>query len=155
MLLPHCRSASQTCPSSPADAQRTGPDWTARGGGGDVGEDFVGGDVRRLTTAARCCRGVAHKWADWLRNPCHLGGSPTLQSGGESKQWPTNGRIGYITPAVWGPQLFRAGDKNRSPLSCQRRQASLPVIPRSTTSDVGIVKQGESRGSAPPGPHQL
>ena len=24
---------------------------------------------------------VAHKWARWLHHPCHLGGSPPLQSG--------------------------------------------------------------------------
>ena len=86
---------------------------------------------------------VAHKWKDWLHNPCHLrgpqrfreadkiqtgpqggglatkpllfGGSPTLESTGQNQQWPANGRIGYITPAVWGaPQRFKAGDKIRS-----------------------------------------
>ena len=73
---------------------------------------------------------VAHKWARWLHNPCHLGaphrfraggtircgpqvgkvatsplpprGSPPLQSGGQNQKWPTNGQGGYITPAAWG-----------------------------------------------------
>ena len=43
---------------------------------------------------------VAHKWTNWLHHPCRLGGSPTLQSGGQNQRWPTNGRIGYITHAV-------------------------------------------------------
>ena len=55
---------------------------------------------------------VAHKWANWLHNPYRLGGSPTLQSGGQNHKWPTSGRIGYITHTVCGgPQRFRAGDK--------------------------------------------
>ena len=45
---------------------------------------------------------VAHKWARWLYNPCHLGGSPGLQSGGHNHRWPTSGQGGYITPAAWG-----------------------------------------------------
>ena len=84
---------------------------------------------------------VAHKWADWLRNPYRLGGSPMLQSGGHNQKWPTSGWVGYINPAVlgvpyaskrgtnqqwpkwayWlhkpyrlrGPQRFEAGDKIR------------------------------------------
>ena len=71
---------------------------------------------------------VAHKWACWLHNPYHLGGPqcstpgdninsgpqvgklatqtvlfggcPNLQIGGQNEQWPTNGQIGYITPAI-------------------------------------------------------
>ena len=73
---------------------------------------------------------VAHKWADWLHNPCHLGGpqrfgagdkvcsgpqvgglatqpqpcggSSTLRNTRQNKQWPTSGWIGYIAPAVLG-----------------------------------------------------
>ena len=29
-------------------------------------------------------------------------GSPTLQSGGQNQQYPTKGRLGYITPAISG-----------------------------------------------------
>ena len=114
---------------------------------------------------------LAHKWAGWLHDPrrirgpqrfkgvdrirsgphvggwatspLQLGASPTLQRWGQSHQWPTCGRIGYLTPAVmgfpnaskrgtksevahigedWlhrpyrleGPQRFRGGDKIRS-----------------------------------------
>ena len=82
---------------------------------------------------------VAHKWAGWLHNPCRLRG-PQRFSGGQNQPWPTSGRIGYITPPIWGvpnasgwgqnknwpnkwadwlhnpccrggPQHFRAGDK--------------------------------------------
>ena len=45
---------------------------------------------------------MAHKWATWLHNPCRLGGSPPLQSGGHNQKWPTSGQGGYITPAPWG-----------------------------------------------------
>ena len=45
---------------------------------------------------------MAHKWARWLHNPCRLGGSPPLQSGGQNHRWPTSGQGGYITPAAWG-----------------------------------------------------
>ena len=88
--------------------------------------------VSRIPTAAE--RGakseVAHKWANWLPHPCHIGyphrcragvkirsgpqvgkmatsplphrGSPPLQSGGQNQKWPTSGQIGYLTPAVSG-----------------------------------------------------
>ena len=114
---------------------------------------------------------VAHKWAGRRHNPCRLGapqpfragdklrsrpkvgsvatwtlplgGSLTLQRGGQNQRWPTSGLDGDITPAAWGvpnaskrgtksevahkwagwrhnpcrwgaPQPFRAGDKIRS-----------------------------------------
>ena len=42
------------------------------------------------------------------------GGPPMLQSGGESQQWPTSGRIGYTTPAIWGfPNASERGDQIR------------------------------------------
>ena len=57
---------------------------------------------------------VAHKWARWLHNPCRLGGSPPLQSGGQNQRWPTSGQGGYITPAaLGGPHRFRAGGRIR------------------------------------------
>ena len=58
---------------------------------------------------------VAHKWAKWLPHPCRIGGSPPLQSGGQSQKWPTSGQSGCLTPAVSGdPHRFRAGGKMRS-----------------------------------------
>ena len=67
---------------------------------------------------------VADTWADWIHNPCRLGGPPqgyknriwlhvggfaTLRlpfggspSRGQNKNEPLRGRISYITPAVWG-----------------------------------------------------
>ena len=72
----------------------------------------------------------AHKQADWLRHPCRLvipehlnaghkirsglevrglaisplpsGGSAMLPCRGQKQKWPTSGRIGYITLAIWG-----------------------------------------------------
>ena len=58
---------------------------------------------------------VAQKWAKRLPHPCRIGGSPPLQSGGQSQKWPTSGQSGYLTPAVSGdPHRFRAGGKVRS-----------------------------------------
>ena len=77
---------------------------------------------------------VAHKWAKWLPHPCRIGdphrfraggkirsgpqvgkvatsplpyrGSLPLQSGGQSREWPTSGQNGYLTPAVSGIPTF-------------------------------------------------
>ena len=63
---------------------------------------------------------VAHKWARWLYNPCHLGGSLGLQSGGHNHRWPKSGQGGYITPAAWGsPPLQSGGQDQRWPTSGQ------------------------------------
>ena len=46
-------------------------------------------------------------------SPLLYGGSPTLESGGQNEKWPTNGQIGYITPAVWGvPNALEWGTKS-------------------------------------------
>ena len=53
---------------------------------------------------------MAHKWADWLHNPCRLEGPQRFRAGGQSQQWPTSGRIGYITPVVYGvPNKISSG----------------------------------------------
>ena len=36
---------------------------------------------------------VAHKGEDWLHNPCHLGGSPTLQVGEKIRSGPHVGGL--------------------------------------------------------------
>ena len=36
-------------------------------------------------------------------------GSPPLQSGGQNQQWPTNGRIGYITCTKKGSPTLQSG----------------------------------------------
>ena len=84
---------------------------------------------------------VAHKWANWLPDPCRIGdphrfragarirsgpqvgklatsplpyrGAQPLQSGGQNQKWPTSGQIGYLTPAVSG-----------SPTAAKRRAKS-------------------------------
>ena len=84
---------------------------------------------------------VAHLWARWLRNPCHLGdplrfkagdkircgpivgkvatsplpprGSPPLQSGGQNQKWPTCEQGGYVNPAASGiPSASKRGTKS-------------------------------------------
>ena len=53
---------------------------------------------------------VAQEWADWLHNPCRMGGCQTLHMWVQNQQWPTNGRFGYTTPTILGgPQRLRAG----------------------------------------------
>ena len=59
---------------------------------------------------------VAHKWEDGLHNPCRLGGPQRFRAG-QNHQWPTNVRVGCITPAVWGvPNASERGRKSASPL---------------------------------------
>ena len=87
---------------------------------------------------------VAHKWANWLPQPCRIGephrfraggkirsgpqvgklatsplpywGSPPLQSGGQNQKWPTSGQSGYLTPAVSGsPTASERGAKSEVP----------------------------------------
>ena len=84
---------------------------------------------------------VAHKWANWLPNPCRIGephrcraggkirsgpqvgklatsplpyrGAPPLQSGGQNQKWTKNGQIGYLTRAVSGsPTAAERGAKS-------------------------------------------
>ena len=37
--------------------------------------------------------------------------SQALQSGGQNQKWPTSGRIGYITPALWGAATLHNGGR--------------------------------------------
>ena len=54
----------------------------------------------------------AHKWVDWLMF-LPFGGPRTLQFGGQNQKWPTRGRIGYITPAIYGvPNASDRGGQN-------------------------------------------
>ena len=84
---------------------------------------------------------VAHKWANWLPHHCSIGdprpssaggkirsdpqvgksatsplpyrGPPPLQSRGQNQKWPTDGQIGYLTPAVSGiPAASERGAKS-------------------------------------------
>ena len=58
---------------------------------------------------------VAHLWAKWLPHPCRLGDPHRFRAGGQNQKWPTCGRNGYLTPAVWGiPTASERGDKIRS-----------------------------------------
>ena len=82
----------------------------------------------------------AHNLANWLHNPCRPGGprrfieatapkmgrlatepvpswgSQTLHIQMRIRQWPRNGQIGYITPAVSGsPTLQRGGQNHKGP----------------------------------------
>ena len=46
-------------------------------------------------------------------SPLRSGRSPTLQSVEQNQKWPTCGRIGYITPAIWGvPNASECGTKS-------------------------------------------
>ena len=62
---------------------------------------------------------MADKGEDWLYKPCRVGGSPTLQSGGENQQWPINGQIGYVAGALGGvPNTSNFGGKSALAHSC-------------------------------------
>ena len=56
---------------------------------------------------------VAHKWANWLPHPCHIGDPHRMHSVGQNQKWPTSGQIGYLTPAVSGiPTASERGAKS-------------------------------------------
>ena len=56
---------------------------------------------------------VAHKWANWLPQPCRIGEPHRLRAGGKNQKWPTSGQIGYLTPAVSGsPTASERGAKS-------------------------------------------
>ena len=84
---------------------------------------------------------LAHKWAQWLPQPCRIGdpnrcraggkirsgpqvgklatsplpyrGAPPLENGGQNQKWPTSGQIGYLTHAVSGsPTASQRGAKS-------------------------------------------
>ena len=57
--------------------------------------------------------GMAHMWAQWLPNPCRLGG-PQCSARGQIQKWPTCGHSGYLTPAVSGVPNALHGDKIRN-----------------------------------------
>ena len=56
---------------------------------------------------------MAHMWAQWLPNPCRLGG-PQCSARGQNQKWPTCGHSGYLTPAVSGVPNALHGDKIRN-----------------------------------------
>ena len=57
---------------------------------------------------------MAHKWARWLYNPCHLRDPHRFRAGGQNRRWPTSGQDGYITPATWGvPTASERGGRNQ------------------------------------------
>ena len=63
---------------------------------------------------------MAHKWADWLHSPCHLGGPQRFRAWRQNHKWPSSGQIGYITPTVWGsPTLQSRGQNQQWPTSRQ------------------------------------
>ena len=56
---------------------------------------------------------MAHMWAQWLPNPCRLGGTQ-CSAGEQNQKWPTCGHNGYLTPAVSGVPNALHGDKIRN-----------------------------------------
>ena len=56
---------------------------------------------------------MVHMWAQWLPNPCHLGG-PQCSARGQNHKWPTCGHTRYLTPAVSGvPNALHRGTKSQ------------------------------------------
>ena len=98
----HCSQFLCACPSVIHSALRGEPGANTKG--------------RRAKASERGTKSeVAHRWAEWLHNPCHLVGPSTLQgftvgdkihSGPQVGRWATNPcRLGR------GPQGFRAGTR--------------------------------------------
>ena len=56
---------------------------------------------------------MAHMWAQWLPNPCRLGG-PQCSARGRNQKWPTCGHCGYLTLALSGVPNALHGDKIRN-----------------------------------------
>ena len=58
---------------------------------------------------------MADKWARWLHDPCGLGDSPPLHSGGQDQIWARKWARWLHNPCRQeGPHRFRAGGKFRS-----------------------------------------
>ena len=66
----------------------------------EVAHKWADGGAQRLKEGDKIRSGPQE--ADWLHRRRRPNWSPTLQSRGQNQNWPINGRIGYITPAVWG-----------------------------------------------------
>ena len=56
---------------------------------------------------------MAHMWAQWLTNPCHLRASQ-CSAREQNQKWPTCGHSGYLTPAVSGVPNALHGNKIRN-----------------------------------------
>ena len=79
---------------------------------------------------------VAHLWAKWLRNPCHLGDATASERGGGNQKWPTCGQTGYVTLAVSGiPTAAERGAKSEVAIAQKAgvTQQFRPLL--GTTSD--------------------
>ena len=58
---------------------------------------------------------MAHKWARWLHNPCHLGGPQRFRAREVESQVAHKWTRWLHNPCrLGGPHLFRAGGKIRS-----------------------------------------
>ena len=109
---------------------------------------------------------VAHKWAKWLRHPCRLGdphrfragskirsgaqvgkvamsplpsrGSPPIQSGGQSKKWPTSGKVATSPLPSRGSPSLKSGEVNQKwPTSGQSGYVTPAVSGIPTASERG------------------
>ena len=82
----------------------------------NTGGVAVGGPAGARVTIVRGqrrCVGAHRSIRTATAAPEMEGMHPTLQSGGQNRQWPTNGQIGYITLAVWGvPNAAERGTKS-------------------------------------------
>ena len=56
---------------------------------------------------------MAHMWAQWLPDPCRLGG-PQCSARGQNQKRSTCGHNGYLTPAVSGVPNAVHGDEIRN-----------------------------------------
>ena len=60
---------------------------------------------------------VDHKWAQWVHNPCRLGGPQGFRAGEKIRSGP-QGASGYITPAAYGvSKASERGQNQKGPIS--------------------------------------
>ena len=70
---------------------------------------------------------MAHMWAQWLPNPCRLGGSQG-SAREQNQKWPTCGHSGYLTPAVWGGFQCPAWEQNQKWPTCGHNDYLTPAV---------------------------
>ena len=70
---------------------------------------------------------MAHMWAQWLPNPCCLGG-PQCSAREQNQKWPTCGHSGYLTPAVTGVPNALLGNKIRNGHTCGHSGYLTPAV---------------------------
>ena len=72
---------------------------------------------------------MAQWWAEWLHNPCRLGGPALLRAGRNIKSGPMVGPGATILMPSWGSPTLQSGEENlKPPMGGQRGCITLAVL---------------------------